>query len=170
MAYNKTNWENSPSTNTPINANNLNKIEEGIYQNSLKADQVGDLTTLATNEKSNLVGAINEVNGKLSKIESIYSGSIYSGTDTLSKSIENYDFLLVVIRGATYTRGTTLIPVSLVNYGSGDTTPWSIVVYQTNSVYGAIKLNFTDATTISVERYNAGWGNTYLENIIGIKL
>lgn len=31
MAYNKTNWENSPSTNTPINAANLNKIEQGIY-------------------------------------------------------------------------------------------------------------------------------------------
>ena len=63
MAYNKTTWENAPSTNTPINANNLNKIEEGIYQNSLKADQEGDLTTLTTTEKSTLVGAINELKG-----------------------------------------------------------------------------------------------------------
>lgn len=61
MAYNKTTWENAPSTNTPINANNLNKIEEGIYQNSLKTDQVGDLSNLETTEKSNLVGAINEL-------------------------------------------------------------------------------------------------------------
>lgn len=30
MAYTKTVWENLPSTNTPINANNLNKIEDGI--------------------------------------------------------------------------------------------------------------------------------------------
>lgn len=60
MAYNKTTWENAPSTNTPINASNLNKIEEGIYQNSVKADQVGDLTTLKTTVKNNLVNAINE--------------------------------------------------------------------------------------------------------------
>ena len=30
MIYNRTTWENSPSTNTPINAQNLNKIEQGI--------------------------------------------------------------------------------------------------------------------------------------------
>ena len=30
MAYTKTNWENSPSTNTPINATNLNKIENEL--------------------------------------------------------------------------------------------------------------------------------------------
>lgn len=61
MAYNKTTWENAPSTNTPINANNLNKIEEGIYQNSLKTDQVGTLNNLKTTEKSILVNAINEI-------------------------------------------------------------------------------------------------------------
>lgn len=40
MAYNKTNWQNAPSTDTPINANNLNKIEEGIYQNSLDIESI----------------------------------------------------------------------------------------------------------------------------------
>lgn len=30
MAYTKTNWENLPSTNTPINATNLNKIENNL--------------------------------------------------------------------------------------------------------------------------------------------
>ena len=30
MIYNRTTWENSPSTSTPINAQNLNKIEQGI--------------------------------------------------------------------------------------------------------------------------------------------
>ncbi len=67
MAYSKTNWENAPSTNTPINAGNLNKIEEGIYQNSLKADQVGDLSELETVDKTNLVSAIN--NGIINYVE-----------------------------------------------------------------------------------------------------
>lgn len=40
MAYNKTNWQNSPSTDTPINANNLNKIEQGIYQNSIDIESI----------------------------------------------------------------------------------------------------------------------------------
>ena len=30
MAYEKVNWENLPSTNTPVNATNLNKMDEGI--------------------------------------------------------------------------------------------------------------------------------------------
>ncbi|WGM03460.1 hypothetical protein [Arsenophonus nasoniae] len=30
MSYTKTNWENSPSTKTPLNAENLNNIEAGV--------------------------------------------------------------------------------------------------------------------------------------------
>jgi hypothetical protein len=30
MSYTKTNWENSPSTKTPLNAENLNNIETGV--------------------------------------------------------------------------------------------------------------------------------------------
>jgi hypothetical protein len=61
MAYIKTEWENSPSTKTPINANNLNKIENGIYTNSVN---IGELTDLNTETKENLVEAINETNTK----------------------------------------------------------------------------------------------------------
>lgn len=32
MAYTRTNWEDYPSTDTPINANNLNNIEDGIEE------------------------------------------------------------------------------------------------------------------------------------------
>ncbi|MEY0282150.1 hypothetical protein AB7W07_19675 [Providencia rettgeri] len=30
MTYVPTKWENSPSTNTPLNADNLNKLEQGV--------------------------------------------------------------------------------------------------------------------------------------------
>lgn len=30
MAYKRVNWENLPSTNTPVNADNLNKMDKGI--------------------------------------------------------------------------------------------------------------------------------------------
>lgn len=41
MIYNRTTWENSPSTNTPINAQNLNKIEQGI------TDAANEINTLS---------------------------------------------------------------------------------------------------------------------------
>lgn len=32
MTYTPTKWENSPSTNTPLNADNLNKLEQGVKE------------------------------------------------------------------------------------------------------------------------------------------
>lgn len=81
MAYVKTIWENLPSENTPINASNLNKIENGIYNNSIKADQVGDLTQLKTTTKTDLVNAINEI-----------TMEITTGSDTnLEYIVKKYD-------------------------------------------------------------------------------
>ena len=40
MAYTKINWEDSPSTNTPINASNLNKMDTQIKDN---ADDIEEL-------------------------------------------------------------------------------------------------------------------------------
>ena len=37
MAYTRVNWEDLPSTNTPINATNLNKMDEGIEDNSFES-------------------------------------------------------------------------------------------------------------------------------------
>ena len=89
MAYNKTNWQNSPSTDTPINANNLNKIEEGIYQNSLKADQVGNITNLKTDNKQNLVNAINELKDR---------EEIYADTDEEIKTNKTWNGKPIYIR------------------------------------------------------------------------
>lgn len=64
MSYTKTNWTNNSAP--AINADNLNKIEQGIYDNDAAIasanTNIGTLTNLTTTEKSNLVGAINEVN------------------------------------------------------------------------------------------------------------
>jgi hypothetical protein len=65
MAYEKVNW----TSTTPINTTNLNKMDKAIEQhfNEVDADnielneKIGDLTTLNTTEKNNLVGAINGV-------------------------------------------------------------------------------------------------------------
>ena len=66
MSYTKTVWNND---NLPyINADNLNKMEQGIYDNSI---DIGTLSDLATTSKTNLVGAINEVNGLVAGIETL---------------------------------------------------------------------------------------------------
>lgn len=132
---------------TPLSANNLNQLQTNLY------DYVDE-----------------ETNNVKSKYTQLWTGHTNSGTQVLNDSIENYDFILVVARGGGYTRGTTLIPVSLIEYGSGDTTPWSVVAFQTASVFGSLKLNFTNSTTISITEYHNNWTSGFLEEVIGIKL
>lgn len=59
MAYNKTNWENLPSTSTPINATNLNKIENGISDCVSKSGDT--LTGILTFNNTNNYEAIKKV-------------------------------------------------------------------------------------------------------------
>lgn len=63
MSYTKTQWVNDQAP--AINATNLNKIEQGIYDNdsaiSTNTTNIGDLTTLTTTADTDLVSAINEV-------------------------------------------------------------------------------------------------------------
>lgn len=59
MAYNKTNWENLPSTSTPINATNLNKIENGISDCVSKSGDT--LTGILTFNNTNYYEAIKKV-------------------------------------------------------------------------------------------------------------
>lgn len=62
MAYQKTDWENSPSTRTPVSRDNLMHIENGIYDNSIN---IGELSNLDTSTKSSLVAAINEIKNSI---------------------------------------------------------------------------------------------------------
>lgn len=65
MTYTPKEWKDFPDETTPIQASDLNHIEQGIGDLNTS---IGDLNTLNTTEKSNLVGAINE----------IYQNSVYS--------------------------------------------------------------------------------------------
>lgn len=77
MAYIPKEWKDLPDETTPIQASDLNHIEQGIGDLSTKVDtlntNVGDLSTLNTTEKSNLVGAINDV----------YQNNVYSTDETV---------------------------------------------------------------------------------------
>lgn len=149
MAYNKTNWQNAPSTDTPINANNLNKIEEGIYQNSLKADQVGDLTTLDTTIKSTLVGAINELKNDLSGIllwENSNPISSFSAQN-ITLSSNNYDILEIF-----YYSYTDRLTVNSVRVKKGqDANLMAIFQYQNHGWIGNRDIRYTNDTQLYVD-------------------
>lgn len=58
-------FEDYPSTDTPLSATNLNNMQISIANSiSANTDNIGDLTNLTTTDKTDLVSAINEVNDK----------------------------------------------------------------------------------------------------------
>lgn len=59
MAYTRVNWEDLPSTNTPINATNLNKMDEGIYESQGTILFDGSINELGT---YNLTDNVNNYN------------------------------------------------------------------------------------------------------------
>ena len=65
MAYERVNWENLPSTNTPVNADNLNKMDEGI------ANAV---------EKSDLLNLIYPVGSIYMNVNNINPAILFGGT------------------------------------------------------------------------------------------
>ena len=86
MAYERVNWENLPSTKTPVNADNLNKMDEGI------ANAV---------EKSDLLNLIYPVGSIYISVNSTNPANLFGGTWEQIKD----RFLLSA--GNSYTNGST---------------------------------------------------------------
>ena len=96
MAYVKTIWENLPSESTPINASNLNKIEQGIYDNSINIEtntaeiqNIKDAEIYSTSEvKTNKIWIDNKpIYRIVYHINSVSEGNNYFGDTT---GIEEY--------------------------------------------------------------------------------
>lgn len=92
----KINFENKPSTNSPINATNLNLLQDNVEDEF--DNKIGNLSDLDTNDKENLVNAINEVNN-LSKGYLLWQNQSQSSnfeSQTISLNIENYDVIEII--------------------------------------------------------------------------
>ena len=105
MAYTKTTWQDLPNTTTPINATNLNKIENGIeaIDNDVSAinNNIGDLTDLETSDTSSLVDAINSTVPKVLWENSNTTVNFAAQTVTLSEPIENFRYYILICYQAT---------------------------------------------------------------------
>ena len=147
MAYIKTVWENLPSETTPINASNLNKIENGIYENSINS---GELSNLETTNKSNLVSAINENTQNISKVgKLLWSGSFSSGSITVPE-YENYN---VFIYELTLSEAI-IICIGSKDYGLGGVGTYGSYANQTFSYRVGVNGN-----TLSIDNLNRGGSN-----------
>ena len=161
MAYIKTEWENSPSTKTPINANNLNKIENGIYTNSVN---IGELTDLNTTEKNNLVGAINEIKTGLGKITKLNTADITTkAVHTLNYNVNNFDFILVFATGNQYGhyQMCTILKQILADWA------YQKIQYDNTSYFAAKLYGTTLDTTNST---GLGENNVRITALYGVKL
>lgn len=90
-AYSKTNWENSPSDNTPLNEANLNHIESGIDEIDNRVISL-DTTKFDKTEAAGLIKSfeLDKTTGiiKITK----YNGSIQTIDTLLEKIAVNFDF------------------------------------------------------------------------------
>ena len=83
MAYTKINWENLPSTNTPVNATNLNHMDQGIYdandKNIITIGLNADTTTTSTAAYQNIDISLTKEMAKTGTKLSLSSGKVLIG-------------------------------------------------------------------------------------------
>lgn len=98
MAYSKTTWEDLPSTNTPITASNLNKIENQVYANT--NDIATNTTNIATNTSDidNLETTISNL-GTYTTATGTYTTATWSaGTNTCTWTAPKTGVYLIFAR------------------------------------------------------------------------
>lgn len=96
MAYEKKVWENKPSKKTPITAEDLNHIEDGIFAVSEQSDQQAkniqknetDISNLKTKEEQNTDQLANLTQQKADVIILTESGKTIARTDTAESKLE----------------------------------------------------------------------------------
>lgn len=153
MAYTKTEWENAPSTRTPVNRGNMNHIENGIYDNSIN---IGELTNLNTTTKSSLVAAINEVADINSKL------CDYSTTETNTgkKWIDGKPIYRIVIEETGLTTDTEYIK-SFSNYGISNVNSSTIVKLE--------GYEYSDTLFLPMSEYSGFTNYLYISSSTDIK-
>lgn len=150
MAYNRTTWENSPSTSTPLSADNLNNIETGILGVESTLDALAGTVGAVWTSIGTAGTAVNltATQGSVTAIAGT-AGTAYNLTSTYG-SVSSHVSATTSVHGITntanlvYTDNATLGSVSTINASLG-----SVAGTVTNIVtqpFGTVNANYTIGT------------------------
>lgn len=157
----KINFENYPSTNSPINGTNLSLLQDNVEKEfDIKDSEVGDLNSLDTNDKSNLVNAINEVNNNTISNILYENENGATGSITLTESVSNYSILEIVYGCDGYYFYTKIYSLNnksiglMANYNA-DSIPGRIYLYTSNYTINGSTVTFNSANNKYLTEHNA---------------
>ncbi|MDO4831760.1 MAG: hypothetical protein Q4A46_09860, partial [Clostridia bacterium] len=117
-SYLKTNWQDSPSTDTPLSAENLNKIEAGIEAatNGVIALETNKITEMTDNDGDGDYPTSNAVKNYLEdnyynvdEAENIFQSKLYAGENITigsvqGKAVISADLSKTASKADTYTK------------------------------------------------------------------
>lgn len=164
MAYTPKEWKDLPDETTPIQASDLNHIEQGLstLDGSVGnlSSSVGDLSSLNTTAKDSVVDAINEVFGKTKCVKlregrvtasQLNSYSYFKLTDDYA----NYDLLL--IRVSSSGGGGQGIWVPLLTAAKFTETNYYLYASSAYNVAGQLNVNNVNEIGFRVNTLSSGW-------------
>lgn len=179
MAYQKQTWENSPSTNTPISAERLNHMEDGIEE---AWEHGGGGESLPVGSEIDYTGNVSDipdgweqVSGKTYVGKEIYDNA--TGTTSsisLSESVNDYKYIEIYFRtndGVRY-RSSNKIYVTSENM-----TASLLYTYYVSETYIKLAIVNINGTSITFNKnvQIANWGSPasgnyiYITRIVGYK-
>lgn len=150
-------FEDYPSTNTPLSATNLNNMQVAIADIvNENTDNIGDVTTLTTTDKTSLVNAINEVNEKniitvgLSANTNVSIGTAWTyytlNLNTLNASIGSKLTFDSTNHRITVGDGVSYVKVSACGLLRGVTSDIEINIRRNEAIMGTAANRWTNAT------------------------
>ena len=127
MSYNRVNWENSPSTRTPITAENLNKMDSAISRID------GDLTD-AQNTLSDTVSRVDVLEDEIGTASNVFGGEFEYSEEYNIINVINEDITARMIED-----GVVLMIIANQNY----------------AIHSNAKIRINDAALFHTSQLNA---------------
>lgn len=121
MPYTRVNWENLPSTNTPVNATNLNKMDLGIKENNnvIGGDAYSSSSTYNVGDYCIYDNTLYQCNTKISTAEA-WNSSHWTEVNIIGK-LEKFGKNIIVAKvSGTTTITTQGLNTSIVGYTQAD--------------------------------------------------
>lgn len=156
MAYTKQTWNDLPNTTTPITAERLNHIEDGVYDVS---------TTTATTSVDGLMSSGDKTHLNRIGITALLSSAITTKNQfTLNASVDSFDFIIVFATANQYNHrhvATLLRPYLFES--TYQLIQFDETHYDNNIVIWSNKISTNSSTLIGTASYK-------ISQIYGIKI